>query len=505
MRRPSLLALAVLVACRSAPAPLPDRVVVAYPSGAATLLPFASNEEFNTSILSNVYETLVELDHSLGISPNLAQSWRNPDDLTWIFQIRHDVKLHDGRTLEARHVAESLDIARRDPRSKRQAELLAVETITAADSHTLVVRTRFPFGPLPNRLAHVPIFAGAADGSGTLVGTGSYRIRSHDASGETALEVFPSHWRGRPAVNNVIFRVMPALDLRLAALSRGEVHLAVDVPPQALAAQTGQAGVGLVSRKGLRVLFLGMDCARAVSPDIATRANPFRDLRVRRAVALAVDREALVSGPLLGFAETAEQVIAPEVFGYHEGLPRVARNLPEARRLMTEAGYAKGFEVPLDFMPGKYRAGEAVVAALGSQLAEAGIRIRPRPFDARTFLDRVETQQPAFYLMGWLSNSGDAGLSYEYLVHTPGNGFGQDNGGGYSNPAVDALLEQASGRLRSEQRKASLREAAELLQQEAPLVPLYRQTDVYGVAQGLQFRPRLDRRINAAALAWMPR
>lgn len=495
-----IVAVLLLPVCRRDPGP--SRLVVAYPSGPITLLPHAStNEEFTTSIFGNVFETLVGLDENLGLRPGLAESWHNPDDLTWVFRLRRGARLHDGRLLEGRHVVESLERARSDPESTCQAELTAVAGIEAPDPDTVVIKTRFPFAPLPNRLTNVPIWAKALSG-GPPVGTGPYRIHTWTIHGDTVLEAFDQHHGGAPSLRIVEFKVVPDTLERLRLLREGKVNLIVDVPPEQIAALQAEPTLRTVARQGLRVMFLAMDCARSKSSYLSIPENPFRDARVRRAVALAIDRGALVKGPLGGHATVVDQVIAPEVFGYHASLPERPFDPAEARRLLREAGHGNGFDVDLDFMPGKYQAIEAIVAHVAANLAELRIRIRPRPYPPSVFLDRIERRDTAFYILGWISNSGDAELTYEYLLHTPGGGFGLENGGGYSSPPVDRFLELAAGRLRPEERRPFLRQVAETILTDAPVIPLYRQTDLYALSKDVEFTPRLDRRIRAARIRW---
>ena len=476
---------------------------MAYPTGPATLQPHATNEEFTTSVLNNVFETVVELDENLSLRPGLAESWHTPDDLTWVFRLRSGVRLHDGRVLESRQVLASLEHARSDPDSNRQAELTAVERMEAPDPGTLVIHTKFPFGPLPNRLANVPIWVPTAEASAP-VGTGPYRVRAWSPYGDTSLEAFDGYHGGPPALKEVEFKVVPDVAQRLQLLREGKVHFTVDIPPEQMPSLQSLPGLKMVSRKGLRVIFLGMDCARAKSSHVSAPVNPFRDLRVRQAVALAVDRAALVSGPLGGFGAVLDQMVAPEVFGFHESLPAPPFDLGEAKRLLREAGHESGFDVDLDYMPGKYLAIDAVVASIASNLAQLGVRIRPQPWAPAAFLERIEKKESAFYLMGWIGNSGDAGLTYDYLLHTPGHGYGLHNGGGYSNPEVDRLLNLAAGSLRPEARRPLLRKVAETVLRDVPVIPLYRQTDLYLLAKDLEFTPRLDRRIRAARMRWLP-
>jgi peptide/nickel transport system substrate-binding protein len=317
------------------------------------------------------------------------------------------------------------------------------------------------------------------------------------------LETFDGYRGRRPAVRVLEFRVIPGAEARLAQVRAGDVHLVVDPPPDAVAGLRSDPSVRVVTERGLRVLYLGMDCSRESNPDVGPGANPFRDVRVRRAAALALDRPALVREALGGDADVVDQLVAPAVFGYDADLPSLRFDLAEARRLMAAAGHASGFDVTLDFMPEKYVSMPAVVSVLLRQLAAIGIRVRPRPASTPDFFQRLERRRTAFYLMGWSASSGDAGVSYDALLHTPGSGRGAQNGGSYSSPAVDRLLDEAAGTLEDGVRRGLLKELAQRIATDVPCIPLYRQTDLYAVARDLVFEPTALRAIYGARMRWV--
>ncbi len=498
MRWP-LVASLLLAGCRP---PAPAAVVVAYPQGPESLVPDQNNDEYTSSVLGNVFEPLVSLDGDLVTRPALAESWTTPDDHTWTFRLRPGVRLHDGRRLTAAAVVASLDRTRLAPESKRRAELAVVTSIDAPDERTVVVRTRVPFAPLPNRLAGVPI--GVASGTSAdapPVGTGPYHVVRWTPRGETVLESFPEYRGGAPAIRTLTFRVVPDDDRRLELLLSGAVHLVGDVSPEAAHRIREEATLRIVQRRGLLVTFLVVDCGRDKSPYVSTARNPFRDVRVRRALALAIDRAALVDGPLAGRAEAADQIVGPEVFGHRPGLAPWPFDPTAARRLLSEAGYGGGFAFDLDVLDSDV--GRDAAAALARDLEAVHLHLRPRFMDLASLVRRVEARDTSSYLMPWIGTSGDAGSSYEYLLHTPAEkGLGIDNGGGYSNPQLDELLEAASQRLRPAERRAMLMSVASLVREDAPVVPLYRRLDVYAVARDLEFRPRLDREIHGADMRW---
>jgi len=316
------------------------------------------------------------------------------------------------------------------------------------------------------------------------------------------LQAFPEH-RSPPAITDVQYRVIPRTVDQVQALRDGTAHLLFELPAAELRALAGAPGIATVTRDGLRILFLGMDTSRAASPHVRARVNPLRDRRVRQAVAQAIDRRSLVEGPLGGLAEVLDQIASPlELGGDRGGLPSWPFDPDASRRLLAQAGFPGGFEVVFDYMPARYRAGEAVTEAIVAMLAEVGIRAVPRANTPAQFLSRLEREDTALYLFGWSSDTGDPGLSYEYLLHSRREGLGLDNGGGYANPEADRLIREASARRGPEERASVLRRLAEIVHDDAAVVPLYRQADLYAAAADLLFEPRLDARVRVDEMSW---
>jgi peptide/nickel transport system substrate-binding protein len=370
-----------------------------------------------------------------------------------------------------------------------------VASIDAADDRTLVVRTHRPMGALTRLLANV--FIGLPEGAdGSPVGTGPYRVHSWAPQEHTTLDAFPEHWRGRPAVDRVDFLAVPDASRRMELVRRGQADIAADVPGAEFALLGGDGEAVPRSGPGLRVLYLGLDCR----PSRRGETSPFHDVRVRRAVSLAVDRDGLVRDALDGHGRAAGQLVAPGVFGHAPDLPAPAHDPAAARRLLAEAGFREGFDVRLDYAPAKYRGTEGVVAAVVSDLARVGIRVRPRPRTFPDLLDHVRAGLVPFYLLGALPFSGDAGLVYDYLLHTRVGAHGTLNGGRCSDPGVDALLDASAVRLDAGQRGELLQRIADAVSESVPVVPLASPSDLYAVRRGLRFTPRDDRRIRVADL-----
>jgi peptide/nickel transport system substrate-binding protein len=494
-RLAALAAAALLAAC--APSRAPRELVVVYPEGPASLLPHENNDEYSSSVLGNVFEPLVGMDGELTLAPALAESWHTPDDLTWVFTLREGARWHGGAPVRAEEVAAALEAARGDATSKRSAELSGVTTIEARGERELLIRTRAPLASLLNRLSQLPVFRRSTDPRGLPEGTGPYVI----ADWAPAAVRLTAREKTTP-LRQLRFRVEPESARQLEMLRSGAVHLVTDLAPADARRLLVARGVRVVSRKGLLVHFLVMDCGRERSPYVKDRPNPFRDPRVRRAVALGLDRQALVAGPLEGEGEVVDQVVGPQVFGYDPELPPWPHDPAEARRLLAEAGLGAGFDVELDFSGEPRGATARAMEAVAEQLRGIGIRVGLRRQELASLVRRVETRDTSFYLMPWIATAGEFGSSAEYLLRTPGHGYGIDNGGLYSNPELDALLDRARATFRTDERLAQLRRAARTVHADVPVVPLYRPTDVYGLAEALEFAPRLDREIRGAEVRW---
>src|ERR1700724_1563338 len=343
-RAGALATLACLLACAAVgaagctrPAPAPARPLrIALHSDPLTLDPHLRNEALTYSVMRNLYEGLTAFDAEMRIGPALAASWENPNDLTWVFHLRPGVRFHDGRELTADDVVWSIERARTLPASGFGSYVVAVDQVRARDRHTVELTTRRPYAILLNKLAFVLIVpAGSPPEIRQPVGTGPYRLVSYQPGVRLALRSFDGYWGGASALIQE-----PGAEnfQRLRATPRCRV----------------------LEQESLTVVFLLLK----------TQRPPLSDVRVRRAIHLALDRPALVAAVLRAEGHPVGQMVGRSVFGYAPDIAPPPRDLAAARRLLAQAGYRGGIDLDLEFRPGRQ------ATEIRRPLAEAGIRLR---------------------------------------------------------------------------------------------------------------------------------
>ena len=488
-KRFAALWLAGLLALSCGKAPRRD-VAVAMEDDIITLDPYLHDDSVTHSVLANIYDALVSFDREMRLEPALARRWENPDDLTWRFFLRSGVRFHDGRPLTAADVKFSLERARR---GKLGHYLSAVRAVRAVDSLTVEVETFKPYPVLLNKLTFIAVMPeGAPEPVAAPVGTGAYRFLSYAPGADMALEADPGHWRGRPAIERAVFKVLPEDSQRMRALTEGQVDLIRDLDDRDREWLGGQPGIEVVSRPGLGVTLLGVNF---VLP------GPLRNRDVRSAVFWALDPAGLVLASGMDASPT-NQLVSPYVVGYAPGDERARPDLERARQLLRRAGYGRGLRLTLEMSK---TAADKVGAELRRQLSLVGVDLNVVGYDWPELSARLARHGSPFFLVGWSCSSGDASDLLDACLHSRDSlSRGSANWGGYGDPALDLLIERSGEVIDSRERIDLLHRAMGLAAEAAPLLPLYVRNRSYGRRAGLLFQPRQDGRIRLCDLRWSP-
>ena len=474
-------ALAAAVALTAAhcrrPAPLPERPLrIALDATAFTLDPHAG-ELLTLSVLRNLYDSLTAFDAGNRVGPALAESWENPDELTWIFHLRRGVFFHDGRELTARDVLFSFERARRAPTSEIGSYLVAIDQVLALDPRTVEITTRRPDPILLNKIAFVLVVpAGSPPAIVRPVGTGPYRLVAHEPGKRLALRAFERYWGGAPPERAVELLPVPGPDARVKGLLDGDLDI-VEEPALADLARIRAARGCRIARqaRSLGVTYLLLRSDRP----------PLDDLRTRRALSLALDRGELVRTALHGEGVPIGQMVTGNVFGFAPDIPPPAASPATARELLAAAGHPGGLDLELQIRPGA----RPELDALARQLLSAGIRVHARERPVEEFSPDADGS-----FASWFCLSGDASDFFDAMAHSPtaGSGYGAGNFIHYRNRGLDALIEGSESALDLLARRNQLEHAMHVLMADFVFIPLYSAPILYGTRDTVDWQPRSD-------------
>lgn len=466
---------------------------------AASLDPYAKNEVFLQSFDANFYEPLVRRDGALKLEPALAVRWTQIQPTLWRFDLRHGVTFHDGSPFTAADVMFSFDRVAGDGSNMRNA-VVAVKEIRKLDDFTVEFVTKWPDPILPGELAAWDIMskvwceandssrpADLANAQENYAsehenGTGPFIVKERETAVRTVLAPNPTWWdKPKHNLTSVVFEPIADDETRVAALLSGKIDMIYTVPPEATDRIAGAKGFKIVEGPALRTLFLGFDQSRPQLLDSSLKGkNPFKEKPVRLAIAEAIDETAIKDEIMRGYARPAALLVGPGVNGYNAELDKRPPYDPEqARTLLAQAGYSKGFEVGMDCPNDRYVNDEQICDAVSAMLAKIGIAVKPQIQTRSSYFMKIGSPgyKTSFYLLGWVPYDYDAGATLRALAHSrdPKTLAGEMNLGGYSNPALDALIDQAEIETDPEKRVALLRDAMTIVRDEVVYVPLHQQ------------------------------
>jgi len=482
-------------------------------SGEVTSLdPHLLASQPNLTVGRHVFESLTDVDPQTRLIPGLAERWRAIDATTWEFNLRRGVKFHDGSDFTAGDAAFSLQrpLSIKGSPGGFASYVRAIASVTAVDAHTLRIKTRYPYGALPEDINSILIVsqkhalnAGPEDfdAGRAMIGTGPYKFLKYQRGDRLELARNDLWWGKAPAWpswDRVTLRVIPADPSRTAALLSGELDVIEHVPSADIKNINKNNKLVTTQTTSWRTILLHLDQYRAQPPGVtdangkALTKNPFMDLRVRQAISKAINRAAIAERVMEGLAVPAANIVSPGVFGHNAALKAEAYDPEGAKRLLTEAGYPNGFRVTLAGPNNRYINDEQVLQTVAQLLTRAGITTRVEAMPMSAFLGRVRKEDTSFALLGWGSFAADLALRSLVAAPNPDKGYGAWNWGRYANPKVDALMEQALASVDRPQREALAREANTLAMQDLAFIPLHHQVVSWAMRAGLGHTPRTD-------------
>jgi peptide/nickel transport system substrate-binding protein len=462
------------------------------------------HEQLSLSVLqlSHIsFDPLIRWTRELSFEPRLATSFQRLDEKTVRFKLRRGVKFHSGNTMTAGDFKWTFDRLKQSPDFERIfADFVALKVI---DDYTIDLVTSGPYPLLLHAATYIfPLDSkfytgtdangndkaaivknGASFASANLSGTGPFKVVSHEQGGKLVFERFADYWdRNSPGnVTRIVFTPIREEQTRVAALLSGDVDFIAPVSPEYFDQIRASSNSQLVTMPGTRIVTFQMN---------QQRRPEFRDQRVRMAIVHAIDNEAIVQQIMKGFATTAEQLSPPGYLGHNPNLkPRY--DLELAKKLMREAGYAKGFSITMMAPNNRYLNDEEIAQAIAAMLAKINIKVELKTIPTSQYWPMFDDRAADMMMVAWRSDTEDSANLYEFLVMTPdqATGFGSYNSGNYSSEYVDSQTLQASQETDPARRAEILQAIETKIFQDAAFVPLHWQSLAWAVRKGVILDP----------------
>jgi peptide/nickel transport system substrate-binding protein len=464
-----------------------------------TMDPHALALLYQSRVNTQVYEGLVNRDKQFKLEPSLAVSWQMVNPTTWRFKLREGVVFHDGAPFSADDAVFSIERALQKT-SQRANQMRGIAGARKIDATTIEVTSATPDAVLPEKLWLVGMMSkpwaeknrvtAPQDYNGkqetfavrNANGTGPFVLQRYDADVRTVLKANPRWWgKGTPElagrfgggnVDEVHYTVIQSDATRLAALQSGQVDFVIDPPFQDLPRLKQDKAIKIAETADIGMQYLAFDQHRAELPGTPGR-NPFKDLRVRRAVQLAIDTELIAKQVFRGEATPTGSPVSPLVDGYVAELaPRIPSDAAAARALLKEAGYEGGFPVTLDCVNVAYRA--AACQAMAAMLDRVGIKVAFQASPSSIFFPKLTQATASFVEYGWSPGTDAWGVLHSIVRSYDGVSGGAFNAGRYSNPKLDALIDGLRVEPDLAKRRALIGEALKLVHADRAIIPLYR-------------------------------
>lgn len=503
-------------------AALADDLIIGVSSEPSAIDPHYHNLGPNNALRDHIFDALINQDAKQRLQPGLATSWTPLDDKTWEFKLREGVSFHDGTPFDAEDVIYTIERVPNVPNSPSSFAIYtnSIESMEAKDPHTLIIRTPGPRPLLPTELSNIAIISketvadsnggdwpkteGFNDGS-LAVGTGPYEFEEFVKGDRLVLSKNADYWGGEPTWDKVTFKPISSDGPRVAALLSGDVDVIDNPPTQDLPRLEADEEVNVYSGLSNRVIYLHMDQFADDTPGVqgTDGKNPFKDVRVREAISKAIDRKAIVEKIMGGVAVPAEQLLPQGMYGSNMDLAVEEYDPEGARKLLAEAGYPDGFKLVIGTPNDRYINDEKVAQAVAQFLSRIGIETTVDASTKSVFFKRRNDYEFSMYLAGWGSGTGEMSSPLRALVATPDKekGYGGTNRGRYSNPALDALIEQALATLDEAEREKLLQQASAMVIQDYGILPLHYEVTSWATRDGLVYEPRTDQYTTAMSVS----
>ncbi len=510
-------------------------VVIGIRSEPSSIDPYFHNLGPNNAMLGHIFDRLTDWTPSMQLVGRAAESWNAINDTTWEYKLRKDIKFHDGSDLTVDDIIFSFE--RADAYEGGNSSFRTYtkgKSLKKIDDHTLQIITEAPYPLMPNDTTTVMIMSSEATGTGqsgknkgiaakdfndgtAAIGSGPYKFVEWKKGDRIVLEKFDAY-NGPLAQpwDRITFKFIKTEPARVAALLAGDVDMIDNVPTSDIERLKSEPDVALSSGVSNRVIYLHMDQFRDRSPFVTTKdgepmdKNPLRDARVRKALSMMINRDAIVARVMEGVAIPAGQLLPQGFFGRSDKLEPEKYDPAGARALLEEAGWGDGFGLTIHGPNDRYINDARICEAIGQMLSAQGIPTKVETMPKNVYFKRASKggadgePEFSFILVGWGSGTGESSSPLKSLLstHDKSKGRGASNRGRHSHPEVDAVLTQALATVDDTKRSALLAKATEIaIGENQGIIPLHYQVNTWATRKGLTYGARADERTIGTDLA----
>ena len=475
----------------------------------------------NNAMATHIFSRLIEQDEKQRLMPGLAESWTTVDDLTWEFKLRQGVSFHDGSPFTADDVLFSFQ---RAPNVEGSPSSFATytkgKTVSKVDDFTVRIATERPHPLMPQDVSNIHIISKKnGDGATTAdynsgkaaIGTGPFKFKEYVPGDRIVVVRNEDYFGDKPTWTEVTFKPIKSGPSRVAALLAGDVDFIEGVPTVDIERLKNDPKLALSQGVSNRVIYLHMDQFREDSPfakakDGSAIKNPLLDVRVRKAISKAINRDAIVDRVMEGVAIKAGQLLPEGFFGLSPNLQPEEYDPQGAKKLLAEAGHGDGFKLTIHGPNDRYINDAKIAEAIGQMLTRIGIETEVVTMPRSVYFKRAsrggKDGQPefSFVLVGWGSGTGEPSSPLRSLLATydKSRGFGASNRGRHSDPEVDKLVGDALATVDDAKRAELLAKATDLaIGRNQGIIPLHYQVNTWGARKGLKYKARTDERTTA--------
>lgn len=477
----------------------------------------------NNALAAHLYDSLVDTDEAQRLVPSLATAWKNDGANKWTFTLRKGVKFSNGKPFTAEDAIFTFcRVAKNETNiAGGNKDLIRnMKAVEAPDPFTLVVTTAEPEPLLPRLLAGISLLTSSITAHGKIefsmdtncgvtgpwpsvsqfnegsvaIGTGPYKLRSYVRGSAIELVRNDGYWGEKPHWETVKMVPVTNAGPRLAGLIAGDYDLIENPAARDLQRIREDKRLAYVATPSSRVIFFQLDVGRSPSPlaSDGKGGNPLQDLRVRKAMSMAIDRDAIAKRIMDGGALPAYQFLPTGMYGTLPNPPVIKFDPAAAKKLLAEAGYAGGFDLTLSATNDRYINDGQIAQAVAGYLSQVGIRTKVDAMTRAIYFPRRAKKEFSFAMGGWGSAEGSSFLRYWAASLDDKKTRGTSNYGGLADPALDELVGKALVTMDDDKRAELLRQSLTRLLEVGAFIPLHFESSLWAHRADIAYAGRAD-------------